>query len=124
MAKIRDLWAIWPILLLVCLGVQSAEPQDVHLNSAIKDLSIMDGATCNEPGVSGIVEYLKNRNKSKSIVAKITRTDSASQGKPESHIETYTVPPNGKVELGCNRADSGAPIVVDTSWEIKSAKYK
>jgi hypothetical protein len=124
MTEIRKGLAIGTTLLLVCLGVDIAESQNAHPSSAIKDLSIVDGPTCNEPDPPGTVEYLENGNRSKSIVAKLRRTDSPSEGKPESSIETYTVPPNGKVELGCSRLGGGAPIVVDTFWEVQSARYK
>ena len=124
MIEIRKVWAIWATLFLVCIVTMSAKSQNAQPNPAIKDLSIVDGASCNEPDPPGVVQYLKNANKTKSVVAKLIRTDSPSQGKPESHIETHTVPPNGKVELGCNRVGGGAPIVVDTTWEIRTARYK
>jgi hypothetical protein len=122
MIEIRKISAIWATLFLICIA--TAKSQNAQPNSAIKDLSIEGGASCNEPDPPGVLQYLKNSNKTKSIVAKLVRTDSPSQGKRESRIETHTVPPNGQVELGCNRVGGGAPIVVDTLWEIRTARYK
>ena len=92
--------------------------------AAVKDLSITDGATCNEPTAPGTIKYLRNTNKSKSVVAALRVVRSPSEGKPETTRVTYTVAPMSDVELGCDREGGGAPIVVDVSWEIQSAKYK
>jgi hypothetical protein len=124
MIKARIALVLWIAAIFGLMVVNSSKSQSVPENQAIKDLSIVSGAHCNQEGVRGILQYLRNRNKSKSIVTRVEVTQSPSQGDSSSEVVKYTVPPHSKIQLGCSRAGGGAPIVVDISWEIQSAKYK
>jgi hypothetical protein len=111
------------LLVLVCSD--QVKPQSRSISRATKDLSIVDGSSCNDPNPPGRLKYLRNGNESKSVIARIrVSVVSEGQGKIETSIETYTVPPKSNVELGCDRVGGGAPIVEDISWKILSAKYK
>jgi hypothetical protein len=124
MVKARMILVFWIAGIFGFLVVNSSKSQSVPESQAIKDLSIVTGAQCNQEGVPGILQYLKNKNKSKSIVARVEVTQSPSQGDSSSEVHKYTVPPQSKIQLGCSRVGGGAPIVVEVSWEIKNAKYK
>lgn len=100
-----------------CLGTDTPA-------SAKADLAIVKGGTCNEPGPLGTVRYLKNANPKKSIIAKVRILEAPSEGKSTTRQENYVIAPSREIELGCDKVGGGAPIVVDISWSVESAKYK
>jgi hypothetical protein len=89
MVKTGRILVVCSIVLGGFIGVRVSKSQSVPPNQALKDLAIVEGAHCNEPGPPGVVTYLKNSNKSRAIAAQVKVTDSPSQGEPSTNVVAY-----------------------------------
>jgi len=91
-------------------------------STAINDLQISEGGTCGDSDlIRGKIAYLVNKNANHRIRATIKIFTVNSEGPTETSVAQYTIKPKGRIELGCTRAGSGAPVVLEITYSVAKA---